>query len=399
MERKVLKEVIDKITTGLNPRNNFRLNENGTIRYITIKNIKKGKLVNLESCDLINQEAFDIINKRSDIQKNDVLFNSIGSNGDAYLVEETPTNWNVNESVFSIRANECVLPRYLYYLLTNIVAIRYYLEIETGSTFKSIKQNKLKELPVNIYDKDRQKEIVIELDNINLAIENRKAQLEDLDNLVNSKFAFMFGNVFSNEKNWKQKKLEDIVLPKIGLKRGPFGGALKKEIFQKDGYLVYEQYHAIYSDFVTNNRYFIDKQKYNEMESFKLEPGDLIVSCSGTYGKISEIPQDNFKQGIINQALLRIKLDNTKIMNDFFVFQFRHDFIQNLLFNVTRGGTINNFPPMSEFKKTLFIVPDIPIQEQFVDFIHKCNKQKEMITQDIHDLDALLCKKMIEYFG
>ena len=55
--------------------------------------------------------------------------------------------------------------------------------------------------------------------------------------------------------------------------RGPFGGALKKEIFQTDGYAVYEQQHAIYRNL--NFRYFIDKNKFSELKRFVVKPGDM----------------------------------------------------------------------------------------------------------------------------
>jgi type I restriction enzyme M protein len=86
--------------------------------------------------------------------------------------------------------------------------------------------------------------------------------------------------------------------------RGPFGGSLKKEIFKSSGYLVYEQFHAINNDF-TFGRYYIDEAKFNEMKRFEVFPNDILISCSGTMGKIAIVPDGNIK-GIINQALLKL---------------------------------------------------------------------------------------------
>ena len=47
------------------------------------------------------------------------------------------------------------------------------------------------------------------------------------------------------------------------------GGNLKKEIFVQNGYAVYEQSHAIYSQF-ENIRYHIDKVKFEEMKGFQV---------------------------------------------------------------------------------------------------------------------------------
>ncbi|MBC8882612.1 restriction endonuclease subunit S [Flavobacterium piscinae] len=107
--------------------------------------------------------------------------------------------------------------------------------------------------------------------------------------------------------------MEYIELGKIAeLVRGPFGGSLKKNIFVNDGIAVYEQQHAIYNQF-DQIRYFIDESKFNEMKRFEVKPNDLIMSCSGTLGKVAIVPK-GVKKGIINQALLKItpssKLDS-----------------------------------------------------------------------------------------
>ena len=67
---------------------------------------------------------------------------------------------------------------------------------------------------------------------------------------------------------------------------------------------VYEQSHAIYAQF-DNFRYFINEVKFNEMKRFEVYPNDIIMSCSGTMGKVAIVPS-NAPKGIINQALLKL---------------------------------------------------------------------------------------------
>ena len=43
------------------------------------------------------------------------------------------------------------------------------------------------------------------------------------------------------------------------------------------------------------------------MKGFEVFPGDIIVSCAGTIGETYVMP-DEFEQGIINQALMRMKI-------------------------------------------------------------------------------------------
>ena len=105
-------------------------------------------------------------------------------------------------------------------------------------------------------------------------------------------------------EDWGVKALAEVCTPQ-GIVRGPFGGTLKKETFVTSGFKVYEQKNAIYASCELGD-YFIDEAKYEEMQRFSISPGDFIVSCSGTIGRIFRIPSDA-PPGVINQALLKLK--------------------------------------------------------------------------------------------
>lgn len=144
-KRVSLGQIISRFSTGLNPRQYFRLNSGGNFFYVTIKNFKAGQLFLDEKCDQIDEAAFWRINERSDLRQDDVLFSSIGRIGDAYLILETPRSWNINESVFTLRPDpKQVVPLMLFYLLTSRAIKDALGQSVTGSTFKSIKQAQLK---------------------------------------------------------------------------------------------------------------------------------------------------------------------------------------------------------------------------------------------------------------
>lgn len=105
-------------------------------------------------------------------------------------------------------------------------------------------------------------------------------------------------------------------------KKGPFGSAITKDMFVEKGantFKVYEQKNAIYSD-CTLGYYYISKDKYEELQGFAIQPRDIIVSCAGTIGKTYVLP-DNCEPGIINQALMRIRLYD-KIDRTYFSYLF-----------------------------------------------------------------------------
>ncbi len=143
--------------------------------------------------------------------------------------------------------------------------------------------------------------------------------------------------------------------------RGPFGGSLKKECFKDSGYAVYEQQHAIYENL--NFRYYIDEDKYQELKRFEVKSGDLIVSCSGTIGKVFIIPEEAPK-GVINQALL--KLTPLEMVDKKYIKYCFEDKITAELNSSARGGAIKNVPSVSELKKIKILVPSLDKQREVV---------------------------------
>ena len=155
-------------------------------------------------------------------------------------------------------------------------------------------------------------------------------------------------------KDWKETNLDELV-KKNGLIRGPFGGSLKKEVFVESGIKVYEQKNAIYQTTEIGS-YFIDEEKYKELNRFEIFENDFILSCSGTIGRIFRIPK-NHPKGIINQALLIIRLNNSVIDFDYFYFQFVNEPFQKRIIDDTQGGAMKNLVGMSEFKKVQLPIP------------------------------------------
>ena len=176
---KTFSDFIERFATGLNPRDNFELNKGGNNYYVTIKNFINGKLFLDDNCDKITDEAKDIIDKRSSLKVGDVLFSSIGRIGDAYVINENPTNWNINESVFSLRPNPTIMDSYfLYYLIMSDSVQKKFDDAISGSTLKSIKLNDLREIectyPQNIDEQTAIAKVLTTMDDEIEALEKER---------------------------------------------------------------------------------------------------------------------------------------------------------------------------------------------------------------------------------
>ena len=145
-------------------------------------------------------------------------------------------------------------------------------------------------------------------------------------------------------------------------KKGPFGSAITKSMFipKGDGAVkVYEQKNAIQKD-ASLGDYYISRDYFeSQMKGFELFPGDIIVSCAGTIGETYVMP-DKFEQGIINQALMRMKIFEPMYIPYFLVF---FDFVlKKDARSSSKGSAIKNIPPFEILKN--YLVPLPPLAEQ-----------------------------------
>ena len=145
-------------------------------------------------------------------------------------------------------------------------------------------------------------------------------------------------------------------------KKGPFGSALIKAIFvpKADNTIkVYEQKNAIQKDASLGDYYITRDYFESKMKGFELFPGDIIVSCAGTIGETYIMP-DGMEQGIINQALMRMKL-MPSVYVDYFLIYF-DVILKQTARKSSKGSAIKNIPPFDELKS--YLVPLPPLEEQ-----------------------------------
>jgi len=221
------------------------------------------------------------------------------------------------------------------------------IELASGGTFKEISKSNFITLQIPLPPLSVQEEIVAELESYQKIIDGARQVVENYKPRIDI------------DPEWEMVELGKV----CSFVRGPFGGTLKKEIFVEKGYCVYEQGHAISNSF-NNVRYYISSEKFKEMKRFEVQPGDLIMSCSGTMGKIAIVPKD-VKPGIINQALLKLSVSN-RIINEYLKLVINSDLFQKELSNYTYGAAIKNVASVVVLQKLKVPLPTITEQSEIV---------------------------------
>lgn len=168
---------------------------------------------------------------------------------------------------------------------------------------------------------------------------------------------------FTVPENWKWERFGNLG----SYRKGPFGSALTKSIFVKDSpgsVKVYEQKNAIRKD-ASLGEYYISREYYeNKMRSFRVLPGDIIVSCAGTIGETYVLP-DGIREGIINQALMRMRMFGG-IYIPYFLTYFNYIIKASAISN-SKGSAIKNIPPFEILNMYPVAIPPLAEQKRIVE--------------------------------
>ena len=192
--------------------------------------------------------------------------------------------------------------------------------------------------------------------------------------------------------DWEQRKFGDLA----DYKKGPFGSAITKDMFvpkSEESIKVYEQQNAINKDWELE-RYFLPKEyALTKLKSFEVHGGDIIVSCAGTIGEIYEIPE-NADTGVINQALMRVRVDEDCVDKRMFKIAFS-TMIDDFTRAHSNGSAIKNIPPFADLKPMGVLLPSLQEQEKISSYFKKLDN---LITLHQRKYDHLLNikKSMLE---
>ena len=165
------------------------------------------------------------------------------------------------------------------------------------------------------------------------------------------------------------------VLQEKGYVRGPFGSALRRRELLSSGTPVYEQEHAIKG--IREFRYFIGDEKYIELKRFSTSPGDLIISCSGTVGRISMITKDD-PPGIISQALLILRTNPKVMIPEFLRYYLITRQGKHAITTASHGSVQVNIAPRKVVENIELPLPTIREQKAIAHILETLDKKIEL---------------------
>ena len=196
---------------------------------------------------------------------------------------------------------------------------------------------------------------------------------------------------------WNDVVLKDVLSEK-GYIRGPFGSALKRAEMKSEGIPVYEQQNAIYDNRIF--RYYINEEKYQSLKRFTTYTDDLIISCSGTVGKVSIIKHDDPK-GIISQALLTLRVNKDLILPEFLKYFFSSYEGYNSLVSRATGSVQVNISKRAVIEEIPLKLPPLDVQRKIVHYLSLIDKKietNEKINKNLEEQIETIYNSFFVYY-
>ena len=240
---------------------------------------------------------------------------------------------------------------------------------------------------------EEQRKIAAVLDKVSDLIAKRRQQLDKLDKMVKARFVEMFGDPVSNPMNWPVQHFSEYI---EFLTSGSRGWA---KFFADNG----EYFITIKN--VKNCRITVDNVQHiippdnAEAKRTRVQEGDLLISITADLGRTGVVTKEIAEHGgYINQHLtcIRIKKDS---LNPLYVAYYMESEAGKAQFQSKNQSAVKAGLNFDSIKSLHLTVPPLTLQNAFVIFVEKIEKDKLIINRSLEKLETLKNALMQEYFG
>lgn len=380
-----LSEITEVITKGTTPTTIGFSFQNTGINFVKIESINEDSTFNNYKLEHISEECNEKL-KRSQLKENDILFSIAGAIGKAAIVTQDILPANTNQALAIIRLkDDTVSVPYLYRYLKSNYVIQQFEKKKQGVAQLNLSLKDIGELVIKVPDKGFQSKIVRILDEAQTLINNRKQQIVALDQLTQSVFLEMFGDIAFNSKRWNIKPIGDVI--KSIISGWSVGGEEREK--QKDEIAVLK-ISAITSGTFNPNEYKVISRDVEIKKAIHPIKGDLLFSRANTRELVgaSAIVRKDYFDLIIPDKLWKIEINDNEVTTEYFKTIISNGVIRSRFSKNATGtsGSMLNIS-MEKFKNINIPVPPLDLQYRFSHLVERIYTQKCILEASLVELE------------
>jgi len=185
---------------------------------------------------------------------------------------------------------------------------------------------------------------------------------------------------------WKEVKLEDVCVPKVGVQTGPFGSQLHQKDYVPLGTPIITVEHLGDNRITRNNLPCVSDYDKERLKKYTLEEGDIVFSRVGSVDRRALVRSDE-DGWLFSGRCLRVRLDRKKANPAFVSFQFGTEAFKQHIRSIAVGATMPsiNTKILSEVK---IVLPPLPEQQAISNVLSALDDKIELNRQMNETLEA-----------
>ena len=315
------------------------------------------------------------------LKEGDLLVTKDGTVGKMAYVDMLPDKASLNSHLLLIRPLENKFDnRFLFWLMSSSVFSGYTEYAQDGTVMASLSQEKIGNFIAYFPEIAEQQAIADFLDKECARIDSIAADLEKQIALLQQYKKSLITETVTKGLD-KSVPMKDSGLEWLGeipahwnfirlkfmlenssdsMKVGPFGSALSGSDFTDEGKWVYNQRVVLDNNF-SENTTFVSEEKFQEMRSFAVYPGDILITTRGTIGKVAIVPE-GANEGILHPCIIKFRGDKEMIIPELLQLIFNEsDFVKDQFTLMSNATTIE---VIYSYSLKDILLPVIPVDEQ-----------------------------------
>ena len=249
-----------------------------------------------------------------------------------------------------------------------------------GATMKHIVKKDFDATQIPYPSLGEQTQIATNLDKISKIIEDRKKELQLLDDLIKARFVEMFGDARKNPNKYDTVSFIDIVeyMGDIGSNGANKVVVDHLDMKDKEDYAMMVRFTNFTKNDFTDDVKYVSKEAYDFFKKSQIFGGELIICKIGSAGQNYVMPYLNRPVSLgLNQIMVRIK-DNILMP---YLYQYLHTDYGEFLISGCINGAVTKTITKTELKKIPVMLPPMELQREFVAFVEQVDKLKYVAIQ------------------
>ena len=386
MKKKDWKKVklgeVCEIVSGSTPkRNNVEYWEDGTIPWVTPKDLSKLSTRFLEEVPEYITELGYRSCSTTLLPTNSLLFSSRAPIGHIAINKEPVCT---NQGFKSFVPKAILDVHYLYYTM-------YFFKeqvqaLGTGSTFKEVSKRVISDFPIPLPPLSAQKAIAAQLDRADKVRQALAQSLADYDRLLSASFLDMFGDPVLNPKGWEVVKLGELG----NWKSGGTPSRKNKEYFT--GNIPWYSSGELERMYTLKSSESITEEAVTNSATKMIEAGSLLMGMYDTAAFKTSITTE---LSTCNQAIAFAKINEDKA-NTIYVYFFILK--AKAYFSKLQRGVRQKNLNLGIVKSLPIPLPPLPLQQQFAQLVERIERQKALIQSAQQSAEDLFGALLQAYF-